>query len=160
MPRILVTGATGYIGGRLVPRLLEKGYSVRCLARQPKNLEGRPWNDVEIVPGDVLKPESLDAAMRDVDVAFYLVHSMRAGEAGFEERDRSADRDHGFGNVFGDLFAEGFLESGEDLGGIEAVRAKVVDELGVIGDLFGVDSEGIANNRHDAFSNVAGGVGR
>lgn len=92
MSRILVTGATGYIGGRLVPRLLEKGHSVRCLARQPKNLEGRHWNGVEIVQGDVLKPESLDAAMRDVDVAYYLVHSMRAGESGFEERDRSAAR--------------------------------------------------------------------
>jgi uncharacterized protein YbjT (DUF2867 family) len=51
MLRILVTGATGYIGGRLVPRLLEKGYFVRCLARQPDNLKGRNWNGAEIVRG-------------------------------------------------------------------------------------------------------------
>lgn len=92
MLRILVTGATGYIGGRLVPRLLEKGHSVRCLARAPENLKGRAWNGAEIVQGDVLKPESLPQAMQGIDVAYYLVHSMRAGEAGFEERDRQAAR--------------------------------------------------------------------
>lgn len=92
MLRILVTGATGYIGGRLVPRLLEKGHFVRCLARQPENLKGRAWNGAEIVQGDVLKPESLGEALHGIDVAYYLVHSMRAGEAGFEERDRQAAR--------------------------------------------------------------------
>ncbi|MFO1464026.1 MAG: SDR family oxidoreductase [bacterium] len=92
MLRILVTGATGYIGGRLVPRLLERGHAVRCLARQPENLAGRGWPGAEIVPGDVLKPDTLPAALRGVDIAYYLVHSMRAGEAGFEERDRQAAR--------------------------------------------------------------------
>ncbi len=57
--RILVTGATGYIGGRLVPQLLERGYQVRCLVRDPQRLQGRPWQSrVEIVSGDVLQPES------------------------------------------------------------------------------------------------------
>jgi len=89
MLRILVTGATGYIGGRLVPRLLERGHRVRCLARNPQNLAGRNWNDAEIVTGDILNSKSLDSALNGIDVAYYLVHSMRAGEAGFEERDRA-----------------------------------------------------------------------
>lgn len=90
---ILVTGATGYIGGRLVPKLLEKGHVVRCLARRPEVLEGR-WKGVEIVKGDVLSAESssLVNALSGIDVAYYLVHSMTAGEEGFEERDRQASR--------------------------------------------------------------------
>ena len=63
---VLVTGATGYIGGRLVPRLLEAGYRVRCLARRPKKLDDRSWTDhsaVEIVAGDVGDPNGLAAAM-------------------------------------------------------------------------------------------------
>ena len=64
-PLILVTGSTGYIGGRLVPRLLEMGYRVRCLVRDPARLQGRIWQSaVEIVAGDVLQPDSLAPAMR------------------------------------------------------------------------------------------------
>ena len=89
-PLILVTGATGYIGGRLVPRLLYMGYRVRCLVRDPARLQGRSWVDeVEIAAGDVLQPESLAPAMQGVQVAYYLVHSMAAG-AGFAERDLGA----------------------------------------------------------------------
>jgi len=88
--RILVTGATGYVGGRLVPRLLEAGFEVRVLARDPKRLEGRPWSrSVEIVAGDVLRPETLPAAMAGIDAACYLIHSM-AGSADFHRRDREA----------------------------------------------------------------------
>ncbi len=91
-PLILVTGSTGYIGGRLVPRLLELGHRVRCLVRDPVRLQGRPWCDaVEIVAGDVLQPESLAPAMRDVSAAYYLVHSL-AGGADFHERDLTAAR--------------------------------------------------------------------
>ena len=87
MTTILVSGATGYIGGRLVPRLLEQGYKVRCLVRDPSRLQGRAWlSQVEITPGDVLQPETLDKAMQSVDVAYYLVHSM-AGGTGFHDRD-------------------------------------------------------------------------
>ena len=89
LPRlILVTGATGYIGGRLVPRLRERGYPVRCLARDPGRLAGRGWGEIEAVAGDVLDPETLPAVMVGVDTAFYLVHSMAGGEHGFAERDR------------------------------------------------------------------------
>ena len=84
---VLVTGVTGYIGGRLVPRLLETGVRVRCLARDASRLQGRPWRgDVELVVGDVLRPESLADAMRGVAVAYYLVHSLGAG-CDFPERD-------------------------------------------------------------------------
>lgn len=89
---VLVTGATGYIGGRLVPDLLERGYSVRVLVRDPARLQGRSWSEqVEIVQGDVLKPESLPAAMQDVESAYYLIHSM-TGSEDFHRRDLTAAR--------------------------------------------------------------------
>lgn len=86
----LVTGATGYIGGRLVPELLAAGYRVRCLARSPEKLRDYPWaGEVEIVRGDVTDARSLAPAMRDIDVAYYLVHALTSG-GGFEETDRRA----------------------------------------------------------------------
>jgi uncharacterized protein YbjT (DUF2867 family) len=66
---ILVTGATGYVGGRLVPRLLAAGYRVRCLVRDPARLQSRTWlNQVELAPGDVLQPASLVVANRSSKV--------------------------------------------------------------------------------------------
>ncbi|MFJ4408519.1 SDR family oxidoreductase [Streptomyces sp. NPDC088910] len=91
-PLCLVTGASGYIGGRLVPELLAAGYRVRCLARSPGKLRDHPWvHDTEVVQGDVTDPDSVAAAMRDVDVAYYLVHALGTG-SGFEETDREAAR--------------------------------------------------------------------
>ncbi|MEU1127016.1 SDR family oxidoreductase [Streptomyces sp. NPDC005899] len=91
-PRSLVTGATGYIGGRLVPELLAAGHRVRCLARSPGKLRDHPWaGEAEVVRGDVTDAESVGEAMRGVDVAYYLVHAMGAG-SGFEETDRTAAR--------------------------------------------------------------------
>ncbi len=88
---VLVTGVTGYIGGRLVPRLLQAGYRVRVLLRgSASRLDGRPWNDqVEVATGDVLVPQSLPGAMEGIDAAYYLIHSM-GGESGFSERDIQA----------------------------------------------------------------------
>lgn len=93
--RVLVTGATGYIGGRLIPRLVGAGHNVVCLVRHPGRVAGRDWGDVEVLKGDVLDSASLDAAFRGVDVAYYLVHSMAEGEHGFEERDRIAAKNFG-----------------------------------------------------------------
>ncbi|MEZ0356909.1 DUF2867 domain-containing protein [Mycobacterium sp. SA01] len=75
--RCLVTGATGYVGGRLVPRLLEDGFAVRALARNPDKLANVPWRDqIEIARGDLTDADSLAEAFTDVDVVYYLVHSM------------------------------------------------------------------------------------
>lgn len=78
---VLVTGASGYIGGRLVPRLLDAGYPVRCLAREPRKLLARAWANhpaVEIVAGDASSGTSLDRALVGTRAAFYLIHSMLA----------------------------------------------------------------------------------
>lgn len=87
---ILVTGATGYIGGRLVPRLLAEGCQVRVLARDPERLQGRRWlGQVQVHQGDVLAPDTLAPALEGVAAAYYLIHSMKGGED-FHERDLRA----------------------------------------------------------------------
>lgn len=88
----LVTGASGYIGGRLVPELLDAGHHVRCLARSPAKLRDHPWAaDAEVVRGDVTDAASVAEAMRGIDVAYYLVHALGSG-SGFEETDRRGAR--------------------------------------------------------------------
>ena len=89
---ILVTGASGYIASRLIPRLLEKGYRVRALARRPERLGTRVWaKDVEFVRGDVTDPASLARAMMGVHTAYYLIHSM-AGGRGYTRIETEAAR--------------------------------------------------------------------
>ncbi|MEJ5915237.1 SDR family oxidoreductase [Pseudokineococcus sp. 1T1Z-3] len=114
-PLVLVTGVTGYIGGRLVPQLLSAGYRVRAMARRPERLADRPWyDDVEIVDADAHDVEQVSAALRGVDVAFYLIHSLGSGKD-FERLDRytartfvTAARDEGVGRVvyLGGLYPE------------------------------------------------------
>jgi uncharacterized protein YbjT (DUF2867 family) len=84
----LVTGATGYVGSRLIERLLGEGRSVRALARDPSRFEPRPG--VEVVEGDVVEGRGLDAALEGCSAAYYLVHSMEAGDEDFAARDRRA----------------------------------------------------------------------
>jgi uncharacterized protein YbjT (DUF2867 family) len=86
---ILLTGATGYVGGRLLPLLEQRGDRVRCLTRRPEALLGRVEGTTEVVAGDVLDRASLTAALAGVDTAFYFVHSMGAYRD-FEEEDRIA----------------------------------------------------------------------
>jgi uncharacterized protein YbjT (DUF2867 family) len=90
---LLVTGASGYVGGRLVPLLLADGYRVRAAARNPQKLKTRPWSDhpnVEIVAMDALDLASVNRAVSGCGVVFYLIHSMIASESGFADADRTA----------------------------------------------------------------------
>ncbi len=90
--RILLTGATGYVGGRLLPLLEARAASganrVRCLSRHPEALRGRVAAETEVAAGDVSAPETLPAALEDVGVAYYLIHSM-GGAGSFVEEDRA-----------------------------------------------------------------------
>jgi uncharacterized protein YbjT (DUF2867 family) len=88
---ILLTGASGYIGGRLLPSLEHQGYRLRCIARHPEILKQKVRLSTEVVAGDVLDRTSLDNALRGVDVAYYMVHSM-SSTGSFEETDRQGAR--------------------------------------------------------------------
>ena len=102
-PRILLTGATGYVGGRLLPALLARGEQVRCFARRPEALQPRPG--LEVVAGDALDGTAVRRALEGVDVAYYLIHAMGSPDA-FEQLDRraamtfaEAARDAGVGRI-------------------------------------------------------------
>ncbi len=90
MASILIIGSTGYIGGRLVPRLVEQGHAVRVLVRDPQKVRDRGWDKVEIYQGDLHNPDSLPPAFKDIDIVYYLAHAMSAGKKAFEQYDRSA----------------------------------------------------------------------
>jgi len=117
---VLLTGATGYIGGRLVPRLLEDGHRVRCLVRSPRKLSDRAWASsphVEIVEGDMEDVPRLTTAMRGCGVAYYLVHSMIAVGSEYASLDRR--------------LALGFAEAAERAG---ISRILYLGGLGELGD--------------------------
>lgn len=88
-PVVLLTGASGYVGGRLLPLLEKQDIELRCLARSPEKLKPLVQRSTHIVAGDVLEPPSLDAALQGVDTAYYLVHLM-SDAADFEQLDRQA----------------------------------------------------------------------
>ncbi|PHV66458.1 SDR family oxidoreductase [Williamsia muralis] len=91
-PSALVTGATGYIGGRLAPRLIERGHDVRVLARTPDKLKGAPWiGSAKVIKGDLSDKASLENAFTDVDVVYHLVHSMGNSKDFSAEERRSAE---------------------------------------------------------------------
>jgi uncharacterized protein YbjT (DUF2867 family) len=127
---VLVTGATGFIGRRLVSALADEGFRVRAMVRRPQALvpEG-----VETVVADLLEPLSLDAALAGVDTAYYLVHSMAAGRAGFEHRDRQAARNFTAAadraGVRRTIYLGGLGETGSDLSEHLASRLEVAKIL-------------------------------
>ena len=95
MTLVLLTGGTGYIGGRLLPLLEQRDLQLRCLCRQPERLQWRFTKPTtEVVAGDVLNPDSLAVAMRGVHTAYYLIHSLGTRQD-FEKEDRQAAANFG-----------------------------------------------------------------
>ncbi len=89
--RILVCGATGYVGGRLVPRLLDEGHLVRCMVRSPEKTKAFPWCEnerLEVVSGDLGDVDSIRRAVENIDVVYYLVHAMISAGSDYADRDR------------------------------------------------------------------------
>ena len=129
---ILLTGATGYVGGRLLKVLETRGYRVRCLARRPEFLRASVSPSVEVTGGDVSNKQSLKQAMQGVHTAYYFVHSMGAS-AGFEELDRRAARNFGEAARDADvkriIYLGGLGESDEDLSPHLRSRHEVGDIL-------------------------------
>ena len=129
----LVTGATGYIGGRLVPELLAAGHRVRVMTRSPERLRDHPWAEqVDITRADAGDPEAVAAACAGVDVVYYLIHALGTGPE-FEETDRrtaavmaQAARQAGVGRL---VYLGGLLPEDEELSPHLRSRAEVAEVL-------------------------------
>lgn len=138
--RMAIAGATGYIGGRLVPRLLDSGYEVRCLVRSPEKLQDRAWAEssgVEIRQTDLNDAESLAQNLEGCEASFYLVHSMTSAGADYAERDRclasnfaSATRKAGIRRI---IYLGGLGETGSDLSEHLSSRREVETALASTG---------------------------
>ena len=139
-PTILLSGATGYIGGRLAPRLLERGYRLRCISRSREKLLSRPWardDRVEVVECDAGDAQGLAAAMQGCSAAYYLVHSMNAAGPAYRDLDRElagvfgrAASKAGVGRI---IYLGGLGETGEGLSEHLASRREVEKALGEAG---------------------------
>ena len=137
---IAVTGATGYVGGRLVPALLEAGYRVRCLVREPRKLDARPWRhhpNVEVLTSDLGDSVAVAAALRGCRAAYYLVHSMVATGGAYADHDRDlaagfarAARDSSVSRI---IYLGGLGEMGPDLSEHLRSRRQVEEELASCG---------------------------
>lgn len=133
---ILVTGGTGYVGGRLIPLLLEQGYRVRAVARSLEKLKSRPWarlTHVELVAADLLDPDSLRKAVAGCQIAYYLVHSMLSRPKNFEDADRKAAanmvraaEEAGLERI---IYLGGLGDAGSDLSHHLRSRAEVAEVL-------------------------------
>ena len=119
---ILLTGATGYVGGRLVKLLEQRGQPVRCLARNPKSLEGKTAPETEVVKGDLLDRDSLEIALQGVKQAYYLVHSMG-------ETDKFADREYQAAHNFIATAEKAGVERIIYLGGLGEDEKKLSEHL-------------------------------
>lgn len=131
--RALVTGATGYVGARLVPRLLDDGWTVRVLTRSADKVRARAWGErVEVVEGDATHRSALEEACADVDVAYYLLHSMDGGGS-FAERDAQLAQRFGVAAQVQDVsrivYLSGLHPDGEELSEHLASRVEVGDLL-------------------------------
>ena len=137
---VLVTGATGYVGGRLVPALLAAGYRVRCLVREPRKLDARPWRHdprVEVISGDLGDPAAVAHALRGCRAAYYLVHSMVATAGAYADKDRqlaaafaAAASTAGLPRI---IYLGGLGEMGADLSEHLRSRRQVEQELAATG---------------------------
>lgn len=125
-PEVLVTGSSGYIGGRLVPRLLEAGYRVRCVVRSPRKLEARVWArhpNVSILESDIADEPRLTEALRGCQAAYYLVHSMIAAGSGYRDQDLRLAR------AFSRAAARAGVERIIYLGGLGEIGAGLSEHL-------------------------------
>lgn len=138
---VLVTGASGYIGGRLVPQLLAEGHRVRCLVREPRKMDARPWvtnPDVEIVRCDIADRRALAEAVSGCGAAYYLVHSMMTAGRAYRDRDRE--------------LALAFAQEAEE------ARLERIIYLGGLGETGGGLSEHLASRREVENALASGSV--
>ncbi len=133
MGKILVTGATGYIGGRLVPELLARGYRVRVMMRAASDEHKQRWPSAEIVVADALDPNGLKTAMEGIHAAYYLIHSLLLGREEFESKEiqvaenfRNVAEEKGVARI---IYLGGLGEARAPLSPHLRSRIKVAEEL-------------------------------